>query len=85
MKCDYCGNEDHLETACIRKSGARGRDLLFGLFFVAVLVPFLAAGCVIGALWGAFIHGWKIAEPLWGKARRALLGWKAGDDADPTL
>lgn len=82
MKCDYCGEEDHLISACRQKSGDRGVELGGGCFLLALLSPFALVGILIGAISGAFMSGFRYTWDLWDTARMKLRGKR---DEPPTV
>lgn len=76
MKCDYCGEEDHLVTACGPKTVHRNLELGGGCFVLILLALPYVLGFAAGGLASAFMSGFKLSSNIWDMARGKLRGKK---------
>jgi hypothetical protein len=76
MKCDYCGDEDHLVSACRAKMGDRGKEIASGCILIFFLGLAFIVGCIMGAISGAFMHGYRHSVDLWAVGMKRLRGKK---------
>jgi hypothetical protein len=74
MKCDYCGAEDHLITACGKKSYERVFEKGGGCILLLLLSPFYILGFLSGAVGSAFSDGWRLCHGLWSTALSKVRG-----------
>jgi hypothetical protein len=74
MKCDYCGAEDHLISACRAKSGDRSAEVGSGVLAVILLGLFWILGALAGSIAGAFVRGYKKSNGIWDDAVRRVKG-----------
>ena len=74
MKCDYCGGEDHLMSACREKSGDRSVEVGSGVVAILLLGLFWLLGCIAGSIAGAFRRGYKKSYGIWDAAVGRVRG-----------
>ena len=65
VKCDYCHAEDHLITACTKKSADRSLEAMGGFLIALILIPFYCVGVIFGAVSSAFLAGFRLVEAAW--------------------
>lgn len=81
MKCEYCGAEDHLITACGKRSNERTFEAGGGCLIAIVLVPFYIVGWVVGLISSAFIAGFRFSSGAWPEAWKKVRGNKDAESS----
>lgn len=74
MKCEYCGREDHLITACSRKTGCRRFEVILAVVIIITLIPFCIIGILFGVVMSALVAGYKMTNTVWNETIEKLHG-----------